>query len=87
MVTKLLDGLEMFINVYEVSQVSSNLQMAGELIYIGHTLELAIWSRWAHFCVGIGTSGAGRRIFRSLTATEVAVAFSDTVAATSGTIG
>ena len=58
----------------------------GEHIYIGHTLELAVWSRWAHFCVGIGTSGAGRRIFRSLTATEVAVGFSDTVAASPGTI-
>ena len=88
MITKLLDGLEMFFNVCEVSQVSSNLQMVGGAhIYIGHTLELAVWSRWAHFCVGIGTSGAGRHIFRTLTATEVAVGFSDTVAATPGTIG
>ena len=29
MITKLLDGLEMFFDVYEVSQVSSELQMAG----------------------------------------------------------
>ena len=29
MITKLLDGLEVFFNVYEVSQVSINLQMAG----------------------------------------------------------
>ena len=29
MITNLLDGLEMFFNMYEVSQVSSNLQMAG----------------------------------------------------------
>ena len=29
MVTKLLDGLEMFFNVYEVSQVSSKALMAG----------------------------------------------------------
>ena len=29
MITKLLDGLEMFFNVYEVSQVSSKLLMVG----------------------------------------------------------
>ena len=29
MITKLFDGLEMFFNVYKVSQVSSKLQMAG----------------------------------------------------------
>ena len=47
MITKLLDGLEMFFNVYEVSQVSSKLQMTGGAhIYIDHTLELAVWSRW-----------------------------------------
>ena len=86
--TKLLDGLEMSLDVYEMSWDSSNFQIAGGAhIYIGHTLELAVWSHWAHFCVGIGTSGTGRRIFRSLTATEVAVGFSDTVAATPGTIG
>ena len=87
MITMLLYGLEVFLDVYEMSWDSSKLQMARELIYIGHTLELAVWSRWAHFSVGIGTSGAGRRIFRSLTATEVAVGFSDTVASTPGTIG
>ena len=30
MITKLLDGLEMFFNVYEVSQVSSKLLKAGK---------------------------------------------------------
>ena len=30
----LLDGLEVFLNVYEMSWDSSKLQMAGELIYI-----------------------------------------------------
>ena len=29
MITKLLDGFEMFFNVYNMSQVSSKLQMAG----------------------------------------------------------
>ena len=43
MITKLLDGLAMFFNVYEVSQVSSNLQMVGGwYIYIGLQVELDV---------------------------------------------
>ena len=58
MINKLLYGLDVFLGVCGISSNSSNLQIAGEHIYIGQTLELAVWSRWAHFCVGIGTSGA-----------------------------
>ena len=37
MIYELLYGLEMFLDVYEVSWDSSNLQMAGvRRIYIGH---------------------------------------------------
>ena len=57
-----------------------------EHIYIGHTLELAVWSRWAHFCVGIETSGAGASVLPVTLRSEVAVGLSDTAAATSGTI-
>ena len=59
----------------------------GEHIYIGLTLELAVWSCWAHFCVGIGTSGAGASVLPVTLRSEVAVGLSDTAAATSGTIG
>ena len=58
----LLDGLEMFLGVCGMFSNSSNLQMAGELIYIGHQLELAVWSRRAHFCIGIGTSGHSQQL-------------------------
>ena len=38
MISKLLDGLEILFNVYEVSQVSSKLQMVGGAhIYRPHT--------------------------------------------------
>ena len=57
MITKLLDGLEMSLDVYEMSWDSSKLQMAGGAhIYIGHQLKRAVTSRWPVFCVGIGTS-------------------------------
>ena len=70
MITKLLDGLEMFFNVYEVSQVSSKLQMTGGAhIYIDHTLELAVWSRWQNsawpselLVKGVGTSGHSQQL-------------------------
>ena len=56
MIYELLYGLEMFLDVYEVSWNSSNLQMAGGHIYIGHQLKRVVTSRWPVFCVGIGTS-------------------------------
>ena len=59
----------------------------GAHIYIGHTLELAVWCRWAHFCVGIGTSGARVSVLPVTLRSEVAVGLSDTAATTSGTIG
>ena len=40
--TKLLDGLEMFLSVFVTSLNSSKLQMAGDGIYIGHQVELAV---------------------------------------------
>ena len=40
----LLDGLEVFLGVSGMSSNSSKLQMAGELIYIGLQVELAICS-------------------------------------------
>jgi len=61
----------------------SSFKWPGELIYIGHTLELAIRSRWALFCVGIGTSGARASVLPVTLCSEVAVGFSNTVAATS----
>ena len=42
MINKHLDGLEMFLGVYEACSNSSNLQMAGDGIYIGLQVELAI---------------------------------------------
>ena len=65
-------------------QQSSN---GRESTYIGHTLELAVWSRWVHFCVGIGTSGARALVLPVTLRSEVAVGFSDTVAMIPGTIG
>ena len=58
-----------------------------EHIYIGHTLELAFWSRWAHFCIGIGTSGARASVLLVTHRLILAVGYSDMAAATSGTIG
>ena len=65
----------------------ANSKWPGELIYIGLQVELAVWSRWAHFCVGIGTFGAGASVLPVTLCSEVVVGFSDTVAATPGTIG
>jgi len=43
MITKLLDGLEVFLDVYGVFLNSSKLQMAGGWhIYINHQVELAV---------------------------------------------
>ena len=83
----LLDGLEVFLGVYVMSWNSSNLQMAGGHIYIGHQLKRVVTSRWPAFCVGIGTSDAGASVLPVTLRSEVAVGLSDTAAATSGTIG
>ena len=88
LITKLLDGLEVFLGVCGMSSNSSNLQIVGgTYIYIGHTLELAVRSRWALFCVGIGTSSARASVLPVTLRSELAVGFSDIVAATPGTIG
>ena len=65
----------------------ANFKWPGELIYIDHTLELAVWSRWTLFCIGIGTSGARASVLPVTLRTEVAVGFSDTIATTPKTIG
>ena len=31
----------------------------GEAIYIAHKLEVAVCSRWGHFCVSVGSSNGG----------------------------
>ena len=88
MINELLYGLEVFLGVCMTSSNSSNLQMAGGThIYIGHTLELAVRSRWALFCVGIGTFGARASVLPVTLCSELAVGFTDTAAAASGTIG
>ena len=56
MITKLLDGLEMFLGVFVTSLNSSKLQMAGGGIYIGLQVELAIYSRYPTFCTCTGVS-------------------------------
>jgi hypothetical protein len=44
LISMLLDGLEVFLNVCVMSWDSSNLQMTGEHIYIGLQVELAVCS-------------------------------------------
>ena len=58
----------------------------GEHIYIGLKLELAVWSCWTLFCVGVGTSGARASVLPVTLSSEVAVGFSDTAAAIPETI-
>ena len=55
-ITTPLDGLEVFLDVGVMSWNSSKLQMAGEPIYTGHQVELAVCSRCPIFCVGVGSS-------------------------------
>ena len=47
MITKLLDGLEMFLGMGVMFLNSSKLQMAGDGIYIAHQVHLAV----GHFSV------------------------------------
>ena len=54
MVTKLLDGLEMFLGVGVMSLNSSNLQMSGEPIFIGHQVLRAVCTRWVFSTQGTG---------------------------------
>ena len=54
MINKHLDDLEMFLGVFEACSNSSNLQMTGELIYIGHQVERAIGIHYPTFLRGIG---------------------------------
>ena len=76
----LLDGLEVFLGMCGMSSNSSNLQMAGGAhIYRPPTRTSRLEP--------LGTFLRRHRNFRSLTTTEVAIGFSDTVAATPGTIG
>ena len=45
LISMLLDGLEVFLDVCVMSWDSNNLQMAGEHIYIGLQVELAVCNR------------------------------------------
>ena len=57
MITKLLDGLEMFLGVGVMFLNSSKLQMTGESIYIGHQVHRAVTSHYPLFCEGTGCTG------------------------------
>ena len=88
--TKLLDGLEWFLDVYVTSLNSSQLQMAGDAIYIGLQVVEPLLQRSAKNCVPSdepmplpGVASVHPVTLRP----EVAVGFSDTVAAVPGTIG
>ena len=60
----LLDGLEVFLDVCVMSWDSSNLQMAGEHIYIGHTLELAVGPPSSADVIAPMLAPMGHRFFR-----------------------
>ena len=47
MITKLLDGLEVFLNVGVMSLNSSDLEMPGGCTYISHQVHRAVCSQWA----------------------------------------
>ena len=53
LITMLLDVLEVFLGVNVTSRNSSNSNMAGE----AHKLEVAVSSRWGHFCISTGLTG------------------------------
>ena len=76
MITKLFDGLEVFLGVGMTSSNSSKLQMARDAIYIAHKLEVAVCNRWAFFCVGFGSSGAQSSVQPVSLSSEVAVQMS-----------
>ena len=57
MITKLLDGLEVFLDVGVMSLNSSNLEMPGDGIYIAHQVHRAVTSRYPLFCEGTGCTG------------------------------
>ena len=44
--------------VWGLSIFPATSKWPGDHIYTGHKHELAVWSHWAHFCVGIGTFDA-----------------------------
>ena len=54
MITKLLDGLEVFLDVGVMSLNSSKLEMPRRWLYIALQVELAIWSRYPFSCEGTG---------------------------------
>ena len=54
MITKLLDGLEMFLGVGVMFLNSSNSKMAGDGIYIDHQVKRAVWDPLPNFLRGIG---------------------------------
>ena len=88
--TKLLDGLEWFFGVYVTSLNSSNLQMAGDAIFIGLQVVEPLLQRSAEICVPSDEPMplAGVASVHPVTLRpEVAVGFTDTVAVTPGTIG
>ena len=52
MITKLLDGLEMFLGVGVMFLNSNKHQMAGDGIYIGHQVNRAVGSHYPTFLRG-----------------------------------
>ena len=64
MITKLLDGLEMFLGVFVTSLNSSKLQMAGDGIYIGHQVERVVgyFSAWCRIDRWVGTESSGHSV-------------------------
>ena len=58
MINKHLDGLEMFLGVFETCSNSSNLEMPrGWHIYIAHQVHRAVCSRWAFSAQSTGYTG------------------------------
>ena len=90
LISMLLDGLEVFLDVCVMSWHSSKLQMAGDAIYIGLQVVEPLLQRSAKICVPSDEPMPLHRVASVHPVTlrpEVAVGFSDTVAAVPGTIG
>ena len=65
----------------------ASFRWLGVPIYIVFQFELAVWSRWPIFCVGVGLSGARASVQPVAHRLILAVGFSNTAATTPGTIG
>ena len=65
MITKLLDGLEIFLGVGVMFLNSSNSKMSEGGIYIDHQVERAVGSRYLTFCVASDRPTGCHRFIRS----------------------